>query len=238
MQILRSNTVMLKEITRATVRGLREEMEEALAAIGQRHGIQVKVGRASFTPVNVTFKVELAVVKKDGNKPVVMDKQATDFQRYAFRYGLTPQHLFRRFRHENFTYTIIGARPRKRRFPILARSEGGKLLLFGPATVKANLLAEVTPVQTGLENAPGPDANGHVHRAADLLPRMGMVIYTREQFEVNGYVNTNRKSQHPPRPGAWNLCNASDGQLLKGCDTEDEACDAANAILDLEKATT
>jgi hypothetical protein len=222
----------LREITRDTCQGLREDITTALRDLAQKYGVQVTVGSARFTPANVTFKVELALLRKDASgKANVMTKEATDFQRYALRWHMSPDDLFRKFTYDGFQYTLVGARPRKKQCPIIGASPGGKRMLFSTGHVTANWASP--PVgKPELGSAPGPDANGHIHSAKDILPGMGIHIYNKYQFAANGHVNPNRQSQNPPSPGEWNLC-AEDGQLLLGCETEQEACAAANKLIDM-----
>ena len=109
----------INSINPSVCRILRDEMDAALKAVGDKYGITIAVGGGKYTDSNVTFKVEAAVVNEDGQK---LGKDAVAFQQNARYYGLTPEDLFKEFTFQGVTHQIVGLKPQSRKFPILAKN--------------------------------------------------------------------------------------------------------------------
>ena len=120
-------------LDRAEVRTIRTRLQDRLDAFDDNY--KVHIGNATFSENNVTFKVTVSVVGEDGK---AITKEAEDFQHYAFRYGLKAEDLGRKFkRWGGDTYEIIGAKPRSRKYPILARQVAtGKVYKFTAQEIK------------------------------------------------------------------------------------------------------
>lgn len=107
------------EITKPFLREAREEMEAALKEFGEKYGLTITVGSASFMPGpggNATFKVELATQTDDGEANT---RRAADFKRYAPMYGFKPEHLFGEFTYAGTRYKLVGFSPKASRFPLI-----------------------------------------------------------------------------------------------------------------------
>ena len=109
---------MAKTIDREFLRKLRDELDQYLVEVGDKYGVEITLGNATFTPVRASFKLEIACVSDDGE---VHTKEAEDFKRYARQYGLRPDHLGQQFTYSSNTYVLLGCKPRSTRFPIVAR---------------------------------------------------------------------------------------------------------------------
>lgn len=56
----------ISKFNKANLRQLRADMNQALDAVAQKHGITIKAGNARFTENNVTFKIEAGIIGSDG----------------------------------------------------------------------------------------------------------------------------------------------------------------------------
>lgn len=56
----------ISKFNKANLRLLRADMNKALDAVAQKHGITIKAGNARFTENNVTFKIEAGIIGNDG----------------------------------------------------------------------------------------------------------------------------------------------------------------------------
>lgn len=126
----------IQTLNRQIVREIRERMEQPLNDALSNMGLSVQVGSAHFSPSNVTFKVEIAILGRDG-KPV--DKKVEDFLHLADMYGLKPTDLGRVFHCMGKRYTVSGLAARSYKYPILAKDERGKTYKFPASTVKRAL---------------------------------------------------------------------------------------------------
>ena len=123
--------------TRQNLKELRPEIESALAALATKHGISIKLGNASFLNETATFKLELATISSSG---VVASKEARDFTRYAFMYGLKPEHLNQVFTDfDGETYTVRGLMSKSRKYPVLVERQDGTQFKFPATRVSSRL---------------------------------------------------------------------------------------------------
>jgi len=106
---------------RDRVRLLRQQLEAHLKTLADNLDLNIQVGRATFTPNNVTFKMEIAKINNDG---VVVNRAVTDFERCALLYGLKPDDLNRTFVMDGKTYKIVGLKTRRSKYPILCECNG------------------------------------------------------------------------------------------------------------------
>lgn len=116
---------------RQTVRQYRQLMETVLKPLGEKLGVSISVGNASFTANNIRFKLEVAKVGDTGE---VINKDAEAFSYNAVKYGLQPSDLNRTFRFQGTTYKIVGCRPRSWKNPILIE-KAGRVYKMNAATV-------------------------------------------------------------------------------------------------------
>jgi hypothetical protein len=105
-------------ITRPLLRAITADINAALASIAKTHGVQIKVGNGSFTTDNATIKIEVASI---GDNGLAKTKEATDFERYATSFGLKPEDLGTVFESRGVKYTLIGAKSRSTKYPLLAK---------------------------------------------------------------------------------------------------------------------
>lgn len=118
---------------RQKVRDIRDQLNELLESYSKKWGVAMSVGRCTFTPDNITFKLQIAAIGEHGE---VKTQEAEDFKFCAFKYGLKPEDLGKKFQYAREEYTIIGCKPRSYRFPILAKRQDGVTIKFPADSVK------------------------------------------------------------------------------------------------------
>src|SRR5205809_1036685 len=79
---------------RDRLRLLRDDMQQALDAVADAHGLSIRVGSASFGPSDATFKVAVAEVNQtdDVARPTSA-REAQTYRAMAKLYGLPPDSL-------------------------------------------------------------------------------------------------------------------------------------------------
>ena len=70
---------------RAQCREIRDALDEAVQPLGQRLGLTIRLGGATFTAGNIRFKLEVFKDAETGSP------EAEDFRLYCSRYGLKVQ---------------------------------------------------------------------------------------------------------------------------------------------------
>ena len=129
-------TNKLKSIDRVVVKNLREEMTTVLKTIGNKYGLAFSVGRITFDEVSFKASIEAAVSEKPGEP-----KMAVDFRNLCWKHGMKPEDLGRFFMSGEYSYEIVGLKPRNRKYPIIAkRRSDGKQFKFAPYSVKGRMI--------------------------------------------------------------------------------------------------
>jgi len=112
----------VKSFNRKNIRQINNELEAALKQVAEKYGIEVKLGNTRFTDDNFSTKVQVATIGQDG---IAMSKEATDFNRHKTALGINME-LGQEFQRSGKTYTIVGLKPRSKKYPILAKCSDGK----------------------------------------------------------------------------------------------------------------
>jgi hypothetical protein len=131
-------TIRISSFDGAACRAVSAKIEAALAPLAKELGLVITTKGGSYSPEAYTLKVECATVSADGE---VQTKESLDFKAYAFRYGLDADDLGATFKRGGDTYTIVGAKPRSRKYPILCRKANGKTYKLPADTVLLHLKA-------------------------------------------------------------------------------------------------
>jgi len=115
----------MKKVTsfnRQNIRQINSELEAVIKQVAEKYGLEVKLGNTRFTGDNFTTKVQVATVAEGG---ITMSKEATDFNRYKTILGINMD-LGQEFQRSGKTFTIVGLKPRSKKYPILAKCSDGK----------------------------------------------------------------------------------------------------------------
>jgi hypothetical protein len=119
------------------LREIRAKLDTILAEFGEENGINVKLGNATYSDSNATFKLEVADINEDGE---ALTKEATNFKIYASRNHLTAEDFGATFCSRGKTFEICGLNTRAHKMPILAKcKEDGKTYKFDGLSVARNL---------------------------------------------------------------------------------------------------
>lgn len=132
---------MTKQIDRAFLRQLREDVEVALAAVGKRNGVLLSLGRATFTSESATFKMEVALATGAQTAAVAGGasakdvKAASDYTAMAKLFGMKPEWLGQSFKWNGKELRIVGLLPNKRKNNVFVEGTGGGKYIMSPEEV-------------------------------------------------------------------------------------------------------
>jgi hypothetical protein len=124
------------------LRVLRQEIDMALKAVGDKYGMEISAGNASFAAKEAHFKVSLKLRGADGQ---VFDAAAESFKHHAWYVGLKPEHLGQSFTVRDKVYTISGFDERARTYAILAKDSNDTVYKFRAVDVVKALGLPVNP---------------------------------------------------------------------------------------------
>ena len=129
-----NNDERLRKFDAVTLNALRGEINKALEALGEKYGIAIDAGRATYYGPNATFKLELSTMQDDG---AVMTKDATTFIQYAKILGLQVSDLGRVFELAGRKFKLIGYNTKKRKYPFITEClNDGKHYCFGDTLIQ------------------------------------------------------------------------------------------------------
>lgn len=129
-------------MNRESIREIRKTIQDLLSdadgVFKDQFRVTVKLGNASFGMNNATLKIEIADLTDTGE---AITREAEDFKRCAIKWGLSPDDLGEVFinPYDGKTYTIIGARTRSQKYPILGKQTNGKVYKLSHIMVKSAL---------------------------------------------------------------------------------------------------
>jgi len=123
-------------IDRKTIISLRDQIEERLAQLGEDLGIELTLGKGTYSDEGFGHFSKLSIKVIGGTT-----QEELDFMAYANMVGLEPSDFGMEFTQRGDTYTLCGLKTRNRKFPILAKkASDGKIYKFtedGMVRIKA-----------------------------------------------------------------------------------------------------
>ena len=106
-------------LNREVFRKLRPEIDEAIKGIGERDGVTLKVGNASFSQVEGKFQLHVSMKDQDGLEP-----EERLFKLRAHLYGLDPNWLGETFEFGEDFLQIIGLNRNARKNTVILEKNG------------------------------------------------------------------------------------------------------------------
>lgn len=123
----------IQQFDRQSLRALRVDLDQAMATIASKYGIELSAGNISFTSETATIKVAAGVIKNG----TVVTKEAKDFDRYKGLVGLGSLNVGDTIQLQGKEYTIAGYKPRSKKSPVLV-TRNGKSYKVSVEMVKMN----------------------------------------------------------------------------------------------------
>jgi hypothetical protein len=129
-------------ITKDLMRAIRIDVNSALVAVGQKHGVVLTLGNGTFTADNAHFKLNVAAVSSDGN---VITKEAADLKLYQRTLGLTDAQLTQVFTLAGKAHVLCGFRRHATTNPFLIKCIANDKVYLAPRESVLRALGVVTP---------------------------------------------------------------------------------------------
>jgi hypothetical protein len=104
-------------ITKNTLKLLREDINQALKEVGEKHNVSLNTGNCSYDAQQATFKLGVVANSEDGK---VVTKSELDFYEHCESFGLSKADFGKKYKVNGKVCEINGLKPRSYKFPILA----------------------------------------------------------------------------------------------------------------------
>ena len=111
----------INQFDRQTLRALRVDLDNAMATIASKYGIQLSAGNISFTPETATIKVAAGIIKNG----TVVTAEAKAFNQYKRLVGLEAFNVGDTIQIQGKEYTIKGYKPRSMAAVVIERDGRG-----------------------------------------------------------------------------------------------------------------
>jgi hypothetical protein len=109
---------------------LRKDIDAALKAVGEKHGLSLSAGNAKFLPETATFKLEVRTIGSNGT---AVTREMTDLRHPSVlaMHNLTAAHLTQEFTSGGKRFVLSGYRMKASKNPFLAKClTDGKNYIF------------------------------------------------------------------------------------------------------------
>jgi hypothetical protein len=119
---------MITQFDKVTCKLLAQEIEDALAAVAQKHGLTVAPAGGSYDALSFTSKIKFQIAA--GN-PNLEDAERVEFTKYCAWFDLSAAHYGAKITLPKYgEVTLIGFAPSRTKFPVKTRDANGVVRLF------------------------------------------------------------------------------------------------------------
>jgi len=112
----------IKQFNRTNIKGLRNEIDEALDRVAKRYGITISAGNCTFSGNEANFKLKLNTIG-EGGTVITQESQNWDF--YKSRTNCGHLNIGDKITIQGSTYTLSGYNTRARKAPIQFKDSRG-----------------------------------------------------------------------------------------------------------------
>ena len=112
----------IKEFKRANIKGLRNEIDEALDQVAKKYGITIKAGNCSFSGNEANFKLKLNTIGEGGT---VITRESQNWDFYKSRTECSHLNVGDEIMIQGNYYTLTGYNTRARKAPIQFKDSRG-----------------------------------------------------------------------------------------------------------------
>ena len=123
------------DLTKTNFTNMREDILAALAAVGNKYGCDVTVGKIKYDDININVSVDFTARGEDGESG-----EQVAFNRDCVAYGFEPEHYNKRFVMENKIFRLIGFNPKARKYHCIIVDDNGKKYTANTEAVKECLV--------------------------------------------------------------------------------------------------
>ena len=112
----------VQQFTRVNIKGLRNEIDEALDQVAKKYGITISAGNCSFSGNEANFKLKLNTIG-EGGTVITQESQNWDF--YKSRTNCGHLNIGDTIQLQGNSYTLTGYNTRARKAPIQFKDSRG-----------------------------------------------------------------------------------------------------------------
>ena len=112
----------IKQFNRANIKGLRNEIDEALDQVAKKYGITISAGNCTFSGNEANFKLKLNTIGEGGT---VITRESQMWDIYKSRTNCSHLKVGDQIMIQGNPYTLTGYNTRAKKAPIQFKDNGG-----------------------------------------------------------------------------------------------------------------
>ena len=112
----------INQFNRANIKGLRDEINEALDSVAKKYGITISAGNCTFSGNEANFKLKLNTIGEGGT---VITRESQMWDIYKSRTNCSHLNVGDTITIQGNTYTLTGYNTRARKAPIQFKDSKG-----------------------------------------------------------------------------------------------------------------
>ena len=112
----------IKQFNRANIKGLRNEIDEALDQVAKKYGITISAGNCTFSGNEANFKLKLNTIGEGGT---VITRESQNWDFYKSRTNCGHLNIGDTIQLQGNSYTLTGYNTRARKAPIQFKDNRG-----------------------------------------------------------------------------------------------------------------
>jgi hypothetical protein len=112
----------INQFNRANIKGLRDEINEALSSVASKYGITISAGNCSFSGNEANFKLKLNTIGEGGT---VITRESQMWDLYKSRTNCSHLKVGDQIMIQGTPYTLTGYNTRARKAPIQFKDSRG-----------------------------------------------------------------------------------------------------------------
>ena len=112
----------IKQFNRTNIKGLRNEIDEALDQVAKKYGITISAGNCTFSGNEANFKLKLNTIGEGGT---VITRESQNWDFYKNRTQCTHLNVGDKITIQGNPYTLTGYNTRARKAPIQFKDSRG-----------------------------------------------------------------------------------------------------------------
>jgi hypothetical protein len=119
---LKTENMKISNFSRANIKGLRNEIDEALDQVAKKYGITISAGNCTFSGNEANFKLKLNTIGEGGT---VITRESQMWDLYKSRTNCSHLNVGDTITIQGNPYTLTGYNTRAKKAPIQFKDNGG-----------------------------------------------------------------------------------------------------------------
>lgn len=120
----------ITQLTATNIDPIQADIKAALAAVEEKYGVTIGFGGIRYDSAQYGSKMTVTIGNAD-------EAAKAEFDKYCWKFNLKPSAFGSTFTTQGQTFTVVGIKPKGKKYPVLAKNAAGKVFKFPERAVDA-----------------------------------------------------------------------------------------------------